>query len=731
MSEQDISKTKATFEKFLSEGRIYRAVSILRSLSEKKMMWEITDAINKIEDSYRYMLRYAVDAVDDPQRKAIYAGIVDDLSMLFDRLLREMEGRHSSAVYFQTARSGRVMPIADAVSTLRSTLRNSDSFTAALEENVTPASQLEVEAKEISLFESTWTRFPYSRDDADALLSILTDISVPEHSKGLAISAITLGELQFHDPRRITLLADIYSDESIDDRLRLIALTGLLLSLYIHRKRHLSPTLTARLAALADMPTWRSDIRTVFLELIRTRDTERITSKLRDEIVPEMMKMKPTIDKKLGDDFGKSLDLADVEENPEWQEFLESSGIADKMKELSEIQEEGGDVMMGTFSNLKAFPFFFNVANWFMPFHTSHSTVAALGINADVVSELIAASSFMCDSDKYSFILAISSMPEQQREMMLSQLQTQNINAAELRNSTLDLAIDRRRNIINKYVQNLYRFFRLFRRKEDFVDPLANEINLTEVKPLQSYFLDDDTLQLVGEFYFKHKYYEEALRVFTLSESRSFPDARLYQKMGYCLQMTGNISRAVEYYEQADLLNGNSLWTLRRLARCHQQLGAYDKALSYYSRIDQLQPSKAATAFNIGQCHLAMQHYADAAKAFYKASFLDETDDKAKRPLAWSLLMQKDFEGAAKIYDTLIANAPQPSDHLNRGHIAMASRDYHGAIAHYIRFVQASPDGITDYFRELDADTSSLITIGVDSSMLPLVADAVCYALKS
>lgn len=86
--------------------------------------------------------------------------------------------------------------------------------------------------------------------------------------------------------------------------------------------------------------------------------------------------MKPEIEKRIKGDFGQGVDPMDMEENPEWQDFLESSGIADRMKELSEIQEEGGDVLMGTFSQLKSFPFFYSPANWFRPFHADNSVVA-------------------------------------------------------------------------------------------------------------------------------------------------------------------------------------------------------------------------------------------------------------------------------------------------------------------------------------------------------------------
>ena len=38
-------------------------------------------------------------------------------------------------------------------------------------------------------------------------------------------------------------------------------------------------------------------------------------------------------------------DMNSLDKNPEWQEILEQSGIADKLKELNDLQLEGADVL--------------------------------------------------------------------------------------------------------------------------------------------------------------------------------------------------------------------------------------------------------------------------------------------------------------------------------------------------------------------------------------------------
>lgn len=728
MAENEILSKKELFDRMLSQGRLHEAITMLKSISEKKMLWEVTDRITRVEEAYRYMLRYAMEGVEDPHRDVIYNNIKNDLRMLYDRLTRLVNIQSSATLYYTTLRAGNVPAVADACSSYRKLLHGNDAFSiaAGVSQGV---SSVELESAETTLFESVWVNFPYSGDDENALNALMGDASIPAHVKILVISALMLGSMEFFDSRRSLVLANVYASEASGEQIRMTALTALLLSLYVNRSKEFPPELSARISVLRDMASWRQDIKTVYLELIRTRDTERITTKLRDEIVPEMIKMKPEIDKRIKADFEQGVDPSELEENPEWQDFLESSGIADRMKELSEIQEEGGDVLMGTFSQLKSYPFFYNPANWFRPFYADSPVVAQLGDDTNVLGELIAQSFFMCDSDKYSFVLAFASMPETQRNMMISQIKAQNINAAEIQNASLNLSTDTRKNVVNKYVQNLYRFFRLFRRRSDFKDPFASEINLIDVKPLQSDFMEDSTLQLVGEFYFKHQYYKEAFGVFNLREAHIFPDATLYQKLGYCQQRLGNTESAIKYYEQSELLTGNSLWTTKRLAAAHKQMGNFKEALEYYNRLDAMQPDKFATSLNIGQCQMALGQYAEASKAFYKAHYLDERSEKPMRLLAWALLMQKDLDASQGIYDKILNTmTTQPLDYLNRGHVALVKGDFRTAINFYNKFVAASPGGWPDFIREMSDDSSHLVGLGVDEGILPLVTDATKYA---
>ena len=145
---------------------------------------------------------------------------------------------------------------------------------------------------------------------------------------------------------------------------------------------------------------------------------------MNDEIIPEMLKFtSQSLNDKKGD-----LNAEDLDFNPEWEEYMKESGIDNKIKEISELQLEGADVLMGTFANLKSFPFFNKMSNWFIPFYNDNSNIATVFEDqetGETFKNMFETSRFMCNSDKYSFCLSILMLPHNQRSMMSQQFALQ------------------------------------------------------------------------------------------------------------------------------------------------------------------------------------------------------------------------------------------------------------------------------------------------------------------
>lgn len=737
------TEIKNKIYRYVNQQRFREAFSLARSLSEGAMEWEISDTLSTAEDSYRRLLSYAVSGAEDPGREALTREIGETILTITDRLERRNTAHEEPTLYYSILRYQRTQPglsIAGELGRYRQMLSDNsmiDILAAGSHTSKFRSTTSERELAEREIFNLIWTAFPLSRADYDALSDAFTSGVLPPYAVGLFAWGVIMGGLEFYDPLRLMLLCNLYADGS--EKISAIALIGLLIVMYRWRNRGFSKKLEDRFASLRELPGWREDVKAAYMELTRTRDTDRITAKIRDEIVPEMMKMRPDFERKLQNP-SEPVSPEEMEENPQWQELLDKSGLSDKLKEMSEIQEEGGDVMMGTFSQLKQFPFFNEMANWFLPFHNERSEFSDPDLQK--IANMFEALKFLCDSDKYSMMMSLSHVPAQQRQLMLGQLNAQAEQFEQMRASSLDLPSASRREVIARQVQNMYRFFRLFRRKGEYYNPFAEGVNLAAVPALVEDVKDPELLGIIAEFYFHHGYWQEALDVFEKIDTLSAPSASVYQKMGHSLLKLGRTSEALGYFEKADMLDNRSAWTLRRLGRCYAATGNYNSALSAYQRLEELTPDLPATAIAIGRCHLALDHYPEAVKAFYKAFYLDEKSGKAIRPLAWSLLMDKQFDLSRKYYEKILTDFDQAAeDYLNLGHLSLATGNFPEARNFYKLNILSRPKPagasgsgvpaatLEAFIADMRADTPALRHLGVDPSLVPLITDSLLYSL--
>lgn len=735
MTKNEIINNKNHIIRLLNCGRLYDAFAQLRYLSESVMVWEITDEIDQLVKSYQMMLNYAIQGVDDPARESFCKGIVCRMHELLDRVVRCRLLTEESTLYYSTLRFEQMHPndsLLKLIDAYNEVVDKTSIYNLITSQSGTQSStetKKEKEQLEKRIFNRIWTTFPLNSEDEGVLNKVLASNAQSQNFQELLVSALLMGAIEFYDSRRLKLLLNAYANEN--QYVSVKALIAILLIMYRYNQRIVDDEkLINQINAVKELETWGRDVKTAYLELIRTRDTERISKKMQNELIPEMLKLRPDISKKFNDST-EIIDISSLEENPEWEELLNKSGITDKIKELSQLQEEGSDVFMSTFSHLKSFPFFSDIANWFLPFSLDHSLVSdTLGSDISVVGDLIENAPYLCNSDKYSFLLSMGSIPQSQRQLMLSQFeqQRQAINDAGLSMSALTMP-NQRQNMMNKYLQDLYRFFKLFRRKGEFMDPFAAPINLINV-PLLSNDLDDiETLTLVAEFYFKRKYYIEALDVYLSLSEKMPPSAPIFQKIGYCYQQNGNIENALQNYEHAELLNAESLWTLRRIAACHRTLGHTQKALEYYKRVENSKSDDLNIALNMGHCYLELGNYEEAIKCYYKVEFLDEKSNRAWRPLAWCLLLSKNFSQSKNYYDKILNDNPTFEDFLNMGHLALVQGQIQDAINYYKKSINYNKSEIEKLLHSLKEDEKHLLEIGINVSMIPYIIDALLYSI--
>ena len=94
---------------------------------------------------------------------------------------------------------------------------------------------------------------------------------------------------------------------------------------------------------------------------------------------------------------------------------LRCSRMEATMRRMQDMQKEGIDVFYHGFSQIKRYPFFYDISNWLVPFFHQHPDIAQFVSKQEglhFLSKVFASNAF-CNSDKYSFVIALQEVLNQ------------------------------------------------------------------------------------------------------------------------------------------------------------------------------------------------------------------------------------------------------------------------------------------------------------------------------
>ncbi|WP_289003795.1 tetratricopeptide repeat protein [uncultured Parabacteroides sp.] len=719
MTLQEINKAYNRIIGSLDSKELKNAFDSIQALISGSRELSFQDKLNELQDTYKYMLRYRIEGAKDPMQEQIYNKIQTSSYELADRIRHKALAVESPLAFYSRRRSLKVQP--------NVTFEN---LHLQLSKHYATGNNAEYDAILMVLFNKIWVSDPFTVEEAFVIKNILFDNELPFTTGCQIVSSLMLGLQAAFDLEKLMLLFDAAGHENEEIKVR--ALISILLTLYVYRKRTaLYPQIINRLDALSETPGFTKAIRTITLRFILARETEKITRKLQNEIIPEMMKLSPKISNKIN--------LKDItpeqlgeEMNPEWENIFADSSLGKKMEEFSELQQEGADVMHSTFVHLKSFPFFRELSNWLLPFTTEHSSFGDRfnqnnGEKQMLDSMTLAA--FMCNSDKYSLYFSMMQLPEEAKKMMMNQFDSQ---ASEMIQQNKEELISKRgklETITGQYIQDLYRFFKIYPGHLDFNDIFTMPLDFHNLSILRPYISDEESLSSIAEYYLRKNYFSDALTIFNqLAETNQESDI-LFQKIGYCKQMNDDLQGALEAYLRADLLNPGSKWVIRRIAGCYRSLKEPEEALKYYRRYEKLNPDNLSITISIGHCYLELRNYSEALKYFYKVDYLD-SNNKAWRPIAWCSFLTGKYDQARNYYKKILANQPNTQDLLNAGHTEWALQNIKGAIEFYRQAVEKENGDFYKFQEEFNQDIPDLIVAGIEDTEISLMIDQLRYVLS-
>jgi tetratricopeptide (TPR) repeat protein len=714
----EINKTYEKTVSLIDNRDLKKAFDSLKTVILSLNLHIFEDKLNSIQDTYQRMLYYFAEGSKDPMQATIYNEIVSSAYELTDSIFNTLKKIDSSDVYYSVKRILALDKI-----NLPKLIDNINS--SYYVNNLKGA-----ESNIFLLFKYIWTSAFLSEDEISALGKSLAANELEARGATILncqiVSSLILALHQCFDIKKLLLLFD--ASNSSDEEVKIRVYTGILLTLYIYRNRiDCYPEIKNRMEALAETESFKKTVYYIIQRFIMSRETEKISSQLRDEILPEMMKLNPQFQPYLSP---KDITPEQIENemNPEWIEKFANTEIGKKLMEINKLQEEGADIMHFSFVHLKSFPFFNEISNWFVPFIKDDISLMT-GEKTMTAFELIISSGLICNSDMYSLFFGINQIPESGRTIMLNQLEGQLSEVKEQRSEELQTKNNIIERISGRYIQDLYRFFKLYPRRKEFKDIFEMKLDFYNIPLLKPYFSETEELHNIAELNLSKNYFEEALSIYDNFTELVTLDEMVFQKKGYCKQMLGNFKGAIEDYLKAEMINSESKWLQRRIAQCYKSLHDTEQALNYYFKLELLDPENIPVLMNIGSCYLEMKDYNKALGYYFKVDYLDNEGQKSWRPIAWCSFLCGRYDQARNYYSKILSENPDSQDYINAGHTEWVLRNIKKTIEYYVQSITGYESDFDKFMTAFNADISVLENAGIDISKIPLVLDKVRYSL--
>lgn len=739
MTEAELNKQYKLIGEHIANRRLNPAFRQLEDFIKKTGQPLFLDEWRNLDQTYHYMLQYTVEGIRDPERQRVYRSLIVSAFELADKVYDAARYRISSSLEYEKKRS---FSPEFSLDNLLQELENAeleDGLDALLSDaevkrDTEGRGKKQQQEKIVSLFYYLWFCNTLGPGEKVFLKAFFQSNAISVPYKSLITAALMMSLLRFFDEEKFAVLFDAYENDSAEVSQR--ALVALLVAFYkFDQRMPFYPALEGRVKLLSENPVFIRQLETVIIQFIRSKETEKIQKKIADEIIPEMIKISPNLKDKINLDSLMDDSLGE-DKNPEWEKIFEDApGLVNKMEEFSEMQMEGADVFMSSFSMLKMFPFFQDLSNWFMPFFAANPDINEAIDKTDEINarfiKAIEKAPILCNSDKYSFCFSLQSLPSENREFMVQGMEGEMDQFNELQHDEALTDPGKKEGFVsNQFIQDLYRFFKLHPRKSGFEDIFTWRFDFHNTNVLSHIVLENShMLRNVAEFYFSKNYYDEAAEIFEFLLSNE-KDGELYQKLGYCYQQMKNFEKALDVYKKAELFDLNRKWNLNKIALCYRNLKQTQKALEYYREAEKLDEDNLNIQLNIGHCLLELGQYEAALKSYFKVEYLAPGNKKVWRPIGWCSFVVGKKTQAENYFRKLVDDGPNKHDLMNMGHVQWSLGNRKEALAFYKRSITQADFTEQEFFEVFEEDQHHLIEQGIDADDVPIMLDQLRYFVE-
>ncbi len=738
----DINEDLLGVENALRQHELSRAMDAMETFGCKYPERGIAERLSSIRDDYALMTDYWRRGMKDDHMDSVYHGLLRRMY----RLLADVASAHSfSQNAFAGAahdRSGRAVGADTLAETLRSRLEGFVSEVAMLglePERVRKAKLDDFYARHQQyvndVFDCLWTLGQWTDGMRQSVTDAILSPTVDTADQQLLVSAVMLGALNQFDINKLRLLVEVYRG-STDTTVRQRALVGSVLAVG-HDGCGLFPEVRDLLDELLLDPQAQADLKGLQIQLLYCINIERDTQTIQRDIMPDLLRhnnlhITPNgLEEKEEDPLREILD-------PEASE-REMEEVEQSFRRMFDMQKAGADICFGGFSQMKRFPFFSQTASWFVPFYWEHPAVTAACTDStyrDLTLKMLDCMP-LCESDKYSFVLsfqqAVIHLPAHVREMLLDD--------SGLSVETGDTDLQSPAYIRRRYLQDLYRFFRLFPSRSFFCNPFDH---IAAGEPSYVFFANAafaDTV-LACDFnemaavMVKRGLFEEAKAVLCNCPDDQ-KDYQYYMLCGNILlhgkaDMPGLSAKTC--FAKALELRPDDTKALAGYARTLFYEGLYADAAQAYSRLVEIASDNRGYSLGYCACLTNAERYDEALALLYKLDYEHHGNGDISRIMARAQMGKGSYKQALNIYESLAKqDGYDGEDLINHGYCQWFLGNITEAAELFVRYLksrhaQLGMAELAEYSLKevIEPERSFILAHGIGSTEIYLMVDEIC-----
>ena len=598
-------------------GKALRAMK--ETIAEDKLPGYIVARYEDVKNDYRLMQDAMMRGLRDDKIDEVYADIMRKVyGAGLDVLIEEKVKRYSSFAYARvSAQQTEAHP--DAVRTVLEAYVQDMAMMAFEPENTRKAKMEKLTADHHAymkqLFNALLVAPMWNDRRAADFADLLLSPTIDRDDALLLVSAVMLATMNVNDPYKWDMLAEVYV-RATDKVLKMRALVGWVLSLpYDPRGPRIFPFVQERIKAMLADKTTLKQLLDMQMQMLFCCNADADNEEIQRNIMPTLIKNTNLQMTRLGIVEKEDDPMKDIMDPNAAERDMEE--MERKYRKMMDMQKQGSDIYFGGFSKMKTFPFFNDLCNWFAPFNAAHPALGA-------ARERLAGSTFLnnlmengpfCDSDKYSFALAIAQimdrMPDNVKEMLNSDATLgPTVSKEEQENPAY---------ICRSYLQSLYRFFRLYRSKRDFLNPfILDELEDNDGNALfMSYKLlacpemEENAVALCG-FLLKRKMMRELMSMAICFKSSQNP--RLVRFLALVPMTDGKWQEAYDLFASVPE-DQHTEESLRGMAHCCMSLKRFGEAVAIYRRLLAMHPDSFSYQLNLAVCLMSSDAFSSCGAA--------------------------------------------------------------------------------------------------------------------